>query len=405
MTSVNNQPLISVYKHFNDQEINHIKLNFNYLPSYAKFLLENKLHEFVKQQLYLSKQIQLPLLKFLKDLSEEQLINLGLETTKEFLNSCAENKVDEYIKTSLARWLSNQLPSITKNQIIAEDITLLSFVRRTVFRHFISSYTEDINVATKILDEIDSFTVKIDSISFKTFSNIQQQMFAQAQALARVGNWQWDLKTKKLTWSDELYNIYELEPQSELVSENIGLYNHPEDAELVNKHMRLSEETLSPHDFFYRIIFKDGRQKVLHAKGEIKLDVNKSPVEMFGTLQDVTEQKEKEKELEENKKFIEKIANISPCIIAVYNKNLDKYIFVNNTAERLLGYSAEEFMSKGRSFFYSIMHPDDVKMIKEKNIELIEEANKTAGTPDENIKEFKFRLKHKDGTYRWINTF
>ena len=405
MTSVNNQPIIPVYKHLTDQETIYLRLNFDYLPSYAKFLLENKLHEFVKEQLYLSKEIELPLLKFLKNFSQEQLIKLGLQTAEEFLNSCAENKADEYIKISVERWLSNQLPAITKNQIIPEDITLLSFLRRTVFRHFISSYTADVNLAIKIMDEVDRFTAKIDSISFKIFSDIQKQMFTQAQALAHIGNWQWDLKTKKLAWSDELYNIYEIEPQSEINSEKIALYNHPEDADLVTKHMQWSAETLSPHDFFYRIILKNGRQKILHAKGEVKLDANQSPVEMFGTLQDVTEQKQKEKELEESRKFIEKIANVSPCIMAVYNKNSNEYIFVNNTAERLLGYTAEEFMNKGRNFFYSLMHPDDIKLIKEKNLELIEEANKTSGTIDENIKELKYRLKHKDGNYRWINTF
>lgn len=405
MTSVKNQPIIPVYKHFNDQGTIYLKLNFNYLPSYAKFLIENKLHEFVKEQLHLSKKIELPLLKFLKDFSEEQLIKLGLQTTQEFLNSCAENKAEEYIKTSVERWLSNQLPAITKNQIVAEDITLLSFLRRTTLRHFVSSYTADITLGTKIMDEIDKFTTKIDSISFKIFSDIQKQMFAQAQALAHIGNWQWDLKTKKLAWSDELYNIYEIELQSEINSEKIALYNHPEDAELVRKHMQWSAETLSPHDFFYRIILKNGQQKILHAKVEVKLDSNQSPVEMFGTLQDVTEQKQKENELEESKKFIEKIANVSPCIITVYNKNSNKYIFVNNTAERLLGYTAEEFMNKGRNFFYSLMHPDDIKLIKEKNIELLNEANKAKEIADENIKELKYRLKHKDGNYRWINTF
>ena len=397
--------MIPVYKHLNDHEIIYLKLNFNYLPTYAKFLLENKLHEFVKEQLHLSKEIELPLLKFLKGLSDEQLIKLGLQTTVEFLNSCAANKADEYITTSVKRWLSNQLPAITKSQIVAEDITLLSYLRRTTFRHFISSYTTDINLATNILDEIDRFTAKVDSVSFKIFSDIQKQMFAQAQALAHIGNWQWDLKTKKLTWSDELYNIYELAPQSEIASEKIALYNHPEDAGIINKHMRWSEETLSPHEFFYRIILKDGRQKILHAKGEVKLDDNKSPVEMFGTLQDVTEQKQKEKELEESRKFIEKIANVSPCIITVYNKNSNRYIFVNNTVERLLGYTAEEFMKNGRNFFYSLIHPDDINLIKEKNIELINEADNTAGAADENIKELKYRFKHKDGTYRWINTF
>ena len=404
MTRVKNLPTTSVYKNLNDHEITQLKLDFDYLPSYAKFLLENKLDEFVKQQLHLSNEIKLPLLKFFKDFTQEQFIALGTQTVTELLNCLAENKADEYIKTSLNNWLNNQLPFIAKNEIIAEDITLLSYIRRKNFNQFITCYTTDINLAIKILDEVDLFTVKTDSFSFKTFLNFQQQMFTHAQALAHIGNWQWNLKTKKLTWSDEIYNIYELEPQSELVSEKIGLYNHPEDAELVNKHMKWSTETLLPHDFFYRIILKDGREKVLHARGEIKLDNNLSPVEMFGTLQDVTEQKRKEEQLEESRKFIEKVANLSPCIIAVYNKNSNNYIFINNTVERLLGYTAENFMKNGRKFFYSIMHPDDIIQVNEKITELIEAPGKTNEAPDEKVKELKYRLKHKDGKYRWINT-
>jgi PAS domain S-box-containing protein len=128
-------------------------------------------------------------------------------------------------------------------------------------------------------------------------------------------------KDQKLSWSDEIYSIYELKPQSALNSKKIRTYNHPDDMDVVNKHMQWSLDTLKPHDFFYRIILKNGRQKTLHAKGEVKLDKKGAPVEMFGTLQDVTEQKEKEKRLEDSRKFAEKLTNVSPCIITVYKVN------------------------------------------------------------------------------------
>ena len=388
--------MISLFKELKNQQENRLELHFNYLPLYAAFLLENKMHEFVKQQILLSKEIKLPLLKYLENFSEEQLIVLGLQTTEELLKSLRENRAAEYIKFSTERWLSNQLPSIAANQVIIDDILLLSLVRRKIFRHFIPTYTNNLELAIKILNEIDIFTVKTDTLSFKTFSEIQKQIFTQAQALAHIGSWQWDLRTKKLSWSNEIYNIYELEPQSELVSENIALYNHPDDAGLIDRYMRLSAETLSPHDFYYRIILKDGRQKILHAKGEIKLDRNKTPVEMFGTLQDVTEQKKHEKELEDNRKFIEKITNVSPCIITVYNKNSNNYIFVNSTVKRLLGYTPEEFIDNGRELFYSLVHPEDVQMVKEKNVELINESDKIIDNTDEKVKEVNYRFKHKN---------
>jgi PAS domain-containing protein len=196
--------------------------------------------------------------------------------------------------------------------VVAEDITLLSFMRRKLFRQFITAYTSDTHLILNILNEADLFTTQMDSKVFKAYIQTQQQLFTQAQSLARIGNWEWDLKTKKLSWSDEVYSIYELKPQSSLSARKIRAYNHPDDVDMVDKHMQWSVNTLRPHDFFYRIILKEGKQKILHAKGEVKLDKKGVPVEMFGTLQDVTDQKEKERRLEDSRKFAEKLTNVSP---------------------------------------------------------------------------------------------
>ncbi len=141
--------MISAYRALNDQKEIQLQLIFSYLPAYATFLLENKMHDFVKQQILLSKEIKLPLLKYLENFSEEQLLALGLQTTEELLKSLAENKAAEYIKFSTERWLSNQLPSIAANQVVVDDILLLSLVRRKIFRHFISAYTTNIDLCNK----------------------------------------------------------------------------------------------------------------------------------------------------------------------------------------------------------------------------------------------------------------
>jgi len=293
------------------------ELDLKYFPGYAKFLLKNKLKEFVEAHLRLSREMELPLLKFLGKFPESKLLFIGIKNSRELLSHCAANKADEYINLSIEKWLNNQSSLLSKNQVVAEDITLLGFMRRKLFRQFISAYTSDTQLMLDILNEADLFTMQMESKVFKAYIQTQQQLFIQAQSLARIGNWEWDLKTRKLSWSDEVYSIYELKTQSQINSNKIRTYNHPDDMDMVDKHMQWSLDTLKPHDFFYRIILKDGRQKILHAKGEVKLDKKGMPVEMFGTLQDVTEQKEKEKRLEDSRKFAEKLTNVSPCIITV----------------------------------------------------------------------------------------
>jgi PAS domain S-box-containing protein len=356
-------------------------------------------------QIVLSKEIKPPVAKFFEHYSEKELIAVSKESIKELLTSLSKNEAGDFIVSTVEKWMNNQLPFVSKSQIVSDDIALISLMRRRLFRHFITSYTGNTDIILNILNEVDLFISSLDNACIKTFVEMQQELFIQTQALSHIGNWEWDLQTKRLIWSDELYRIYELEPQASIPSDMISVYNHPEDAELINEHMQSSIKTLKPHDFFYRIILKDGRQKILHAKGQVRLGKNGVAVEMFGTLQDVTDQKQKEKELEESKKFAEKIADVSPCIITVYNIKKGNYLFVNKGLQTVLGYDSEEFYKNGRDLFYALVHEDDVTLIIKKIAEAIDEANKPTDKTAEQITEFKYRLKHKNGSYKWIQTF
>jgi len=142
--------------------------NLQHLPAYANFLLENKIHEYVIAQINLAKEVDLPLLKFFKNLSDEELYSLSVKTAREFLNCCAENKTEEFIQNSVQKWINDQLPSVERNAIIEDDIILVNYIRRKNLRHFISAYTNDVELAIKILNDIDVFLSRIDLISFKT---------------------------------------------------------------------------------------------------------------------------------------------------------------------------------------------------------------------------------------------
>jgi PAS domain S-box-containing protein len=380
------------------------KLKFKYFPAYAQFLLDNNLEEFAAKMLQLSREVNLPLLKLFKSYPEEQLIKLGIQNTRDSLTFCAANKGKELIEHSIKMWLNNEIPMISRDLIVADDITLVSFVRRKAFRDFLFLYTNDFIAYRNIMEEIDQFTTELETIFLNVLLNRQQGLYKQAQALAHIGNWVWDLQKNELIWSEELYNIYELEPGTEINREIIGSYNHPDDYIYVMQQMQLLAETHKPHDFFYRIILKDGREKILHAKGQLLVDVNNKPLQFFGTLQDVTVQKRFEKELMEKQNFIQKITHVTPSLIVTYNIQTGKYIFVNNALKKLLGYEPQEAMDKGIGFFMPLIHPDDLQSVTEKNAKAIEHANQS-NADNETIVEFQYRLLHKNGEYRWFHTY
>ncbi len=72
-------------------------------------------------------------------------------------------------------------------------------------------------------------------------------------------------------------------------------------------------------------------------------------------------------ELTENQTFIKKIADATPSIIASYNINTGKYVFINEGIKKLLGYNPKEVLEKGIEFFVNVIHPDDLDALMDKN--------------------------------------
>src|SRR2546429_40582 len=113
------------------------------LPVFAAFLISNKLEELVRETLHQSRQHELPLMKHLAYLPEEQLVSLSMESTKLQLQKMADEQFDEYMKESLTKYKNDQLGIILSNQIAVEDITVGNYIRRKVFQHFSHSFTSN----------------------------------------------------------------------------------------------------------------------------------------------------------------------------------------------------------------------------------------------------------------------
>ena len=397
---------------FSTENLNALKLDsatrqrlvFTFLPGYARFLFENKLDELAILQIDLVKEFKPPIFRYFEHRSDQELISLGSSGLGKLFCALARHETAAYIENSLRDWLNNQLPQISRNQIEAEDITMISLIRRRIFRKFIDEYTSDLQTAIKIMNEIDDFTTLSETISLKLLLKIQQDLYEQNQKLTKTGNWVWDLKRNAISWSRELYHIYELE-NVDINDIDLASYNHPDDASLVKNQMEISRKNKTAHDFFYRIILPDGREKTLHAMGEILTDVKGEAETMFGTLQDITSQKLIQKELEDNQFFIQKITDLTPSLICVYNIQTGQYLFMNRAIESLLGYKKERVLNEGMSFFLNITHLDDMVRIQAENSRALENANQEGALNNEQIVEFSYRMRHANGVYRWFNTY
>ncbi len=124
----------------------------------------------------------------------------------------------------------------------------------------------------------------------------------KAQKIAHIGNWEFDLRTGHLSWSDEIFHIFEIDknrfnPSYELFMEVI----HPDDRESVNKAYQESLKSRQKYTIDHRLLMEDGRIKWVREVGDTEYDEWGTPILSRGTVQDTTEQVEITKELEEAK--------------------------------------------------------------------------------------------------------
>jgi signal transduction histidine kinase len=155
------------------------KLILEYLPGYADFLLKHKLENLVVELLRISREEDIPVLKYFTSFSEDELITLSKKSNTEFLTAVSFNKLDDFINKSTNEWKANNLPLIDRNQIEAEDLTLVSLVRRKAFRNFLWHYTNDKIIFNNVMEDLDRYTALSEAAFFNTFITIQQEKITQ----------------------------------------------------------------------------------------------------------------------------------------------------------------------------------------------------------------------------------
>ena len=124
-----------------------------------------------------------------------------------------------------------------------------------------------------------------------------ERQLAEAQRLAHIGSWDWDLRTNAVTWSDELYHIFGLQPGTISVAGEENRFIHPDDLDLGWDTVKRAIASKEPYDYYHRILRPDGTERIARSRGSIMSDERGEPIKVFGATQDVTELKRAEEKL------------------------------------------------------------------------------------------------------------
>jgi diguanylate cyclase (GGDEF)-like protein/PAS domain S-box-containing protein len=121
------------------------------------------------------------------------------------------------------------------------------------------------------------------------------------QEIARTGTWEWEVATGAVTWSDEMYRVLGLDPETTTPSIEASLaLVHPDDLERFTAASEQAQAGHGPFDLEHRIVRPGGDVRVVHGRGVGVRGEDGSLVRMIGTIHDVTDRARAEQELRES---------------------------------------------------------------------------------------------------------
>ena len=129
-------------------------------------------------------------------------------------------------------------------------------------------------------------------------SKLMNDKLNEAQQLAEIGSWDWDLKAETVWWSDETYRIFGVSPAEYVPSaEANARFYHPEDLEPFSRQIKHAFKTGELLDTDLRLVLRNGLKKHCHVRACVSFDTAEKPIRFAGTIMDVTARKQAEEAL------------------------------------------------------------------------------------------------------------
>lgn len=218
----------------------------------------------------------------------------------------------------------------------------------------ILAVVQDISVRKKYEEELGKYRRHLeDLVASRTASLSKSETnLAAAQRIARLGSWEWTIPENSLWWSQEVYRIFGVDPETFNVSYKAFLKKVPsEDRKRLE--MVLSEALAGKRRYSieHRILLPDGSERIVHEEGEFSYDVEGLPLKMVGTVQDITERKRLE---QEHSRLIKAIEQTGDSILITDKGGSIQY--VNPAFEKITGYTKEEAIGETPRILQSGQH-------------------------------------------------
>ncbi|MEQ8463903.1 PAS domain-containing sensor histidine kinase [Coleofasciculus sp. E1-EBD-02] len=219
-----------------------------------------------------------------------------------------------------------------------------------------------------------------------------QAKLAEAEELAHLGHWHYDMATHKITWSAETFRIFGRDPHhgEPTYAQLVHQITHPDDRKHFTQTVAHSIQYKQPYQLNYRLIRPDGSIRHIFAKGKPILNLDNQMIGVFGTILDITNLKQTEAALRQSEETFRQFAENIQDVFWMTNVEKTQNIYISPAYETIWGKPCASWYTDCLSWL-DMIHPDDRDRI---HIALIKEV---LGEYDE-----EYRILRPDGEMRWI---
>ncbi len=270
--------------------------------------------------------------QFLKKQSPEYEI-IPAETPEEAMNFLLEQEFDAAVcDVDLGENRPTGLDILEKVRVTENDIPVIIFTGKSreeiaiqalnlgadYYIRKSSSKIEGLyaELSYYILTSVEKRRTKRALIESEHRLRVSEAKLAEAQRIAHLGHWDWDIVENNLAWSDEIYRIFGLAPQEfEATYEAFLSSVHEDDREFVRQSVDRALYEDQEYSIDHRIVLPDGTIRFVHEQAEVTFNEENKAVRMMGTVQDITERIQQETLLRKERDRAERYLDLAGTMI------------------------------------------------------------------------------------------
>jgi len=211
----------------------------------------------------------------------------------------------------------------------------------------------------------------------------------EAQKIARIGSWSFDTESRSYDWSPQMYALWGMDPDRPVPERDALLERvHPDDRPELERALDSALTRGESYEVSFRILLPDGRWAWHVSRGRPVFDRQGKVWRLFGTVQDVTEQRE-------TGDLYRALAEKSlQGLVIIQDGGI---VFANLALADMTGYSEHELLAMDGAAVREMVHPED----RERVWSGYRDRQEGGAPPD----HYDMRLRRKDGSYTWVETY